>query len=316
MANARLDHPALDGTQVAAGEPVDLPPVPVPVPAALADETGYLLRRAYVHAGEWAAWAMPKGMPIRHYEVLQALADLGPRSQHELSELLWVNRTIMVKLIDALEADGLVERRRNPADRRSYALELTSAGESARGELAEAGDRADAGLTAGLSDQRRTTLRALLRRIALAARSPLELPAGLDSRVGFLLTQAHQQVRERVNASLAALGITTALYGTLATIETRGPIAQQAIADQLGLTGPAIVQTVDRLQAAGFVERRRDAADRRSYALEPTADGRATLRQARAAIAQINEELDHVLGDPSRRQELNLLLRTLLYSAG
>lgn len=288
------------------------PADPAPVPESLAHETGYLLRRAYVHAGRWATATMPAGVPIRDYEVLQTLADLGPSSQRRLSELLWVNRTIMVKLVDALESHGLVERRRDPADRRSYALELTPGGEQIRAELSMAADDAEAGLTAPLSARERTALRKLLSAIALAADQPLALPSGLAGRVGFLLTSAHHRVRADVNARLAALGITTALYGTLATIETRGPISQQAIADQLGLTGPAIVQAVDRLQAAGLVERRRDPTDRRSYALEPSSHGHETLRQARAAIAHINDQLDHTLGGRPRRDELNRLLRKLL----
>jgi DNA-binding MarR family transcriptional regulator len=289
------------------------PATPAPIPHSLAQETGYLLRRAYVLAGHWATAAMPEGVPIRDYEVLQTLADLGPSSQRRLSELLWVNRTIMVKLIDALESDGLVERRRDPTDRRSYALELTPGGEQVRTDLSMAADDAEAGLTAPLSSRERTALRKLLSAVALAADQPLELPTGLAGRVGFLLRSAHHRVREDVNARLAALGITTALYGTLATIETRGPISQQAIADQLGLTGPAIVQAVDRLQAAGLVERRRDPTDRRSYALEPSDHGHDTLRQAGAAIAHINDQLDHILGGRPRRDELNRLLRKLLH---
>lgn len=259
---------------------------------------------------------MPEEIPIRNYEVLQTLVDLGPRSQRQLSRLLWVNRTIMVKLIDALESDGLVERRRDPTDRRSYALELTPAGEQARADLSAAADRAEAGLTAPLAGSEQTTLRELLSVIALAADQPSKLPTGLAGRAGFLITSAHHYVRERVNASLGALGITTALYGTLATIDARGPISQQAIADQLGLTGPAIVQTVDRLQAIGLVERQRDASDRRSYALKLTSDGHDTLRRARIAIGQINDELDQILGSEAKRHELNQLLRKLLDREG
>ena len=291
----------------------DPPAAPTRVPPALADETGYLLRRAYVHGGQWAAGAMPDGAAVRDYEILQTLSDLGPRSQLQLSELLWVNRTTMVKLIDALERENLVERRRNPADRRSYALQLTPAGERALQELSAAADQAEAGLTAPLIAPERKTLTGLLGAIAVA-NGPGELPAGLARRAGFLLTTAHHRVRERVNEQLKQLGITTALYGTLATVDARGPISQQQIADQLGLTGPAVVQTVDRLQAAGLVERHRDPTDRRSYALQLTDQGNATLGQARAAITQINHQLDDALGGKRERLELNRLLLKLLGS--
>jgi DNA-binding MarR family transcriptional regulator len=308
VTTARTDRPSRAGGRPDA---VLHTPNSTPITRSLASETGYLLRRAYVEAGRRATAAMPEGAAIRDYEVLQTLADLGPSSQRRLSELLWVNRTVMVKLIDALEAAGFVERRRDPADRRSYALELTRAGELARARLSTAADEAEGGLTSALSAQDRTALRKLLSAIALAADQPPELATGLAGRTGFLHTHAHNRVRELTNARLGALGITTALYGVLATI-ARGPISQQAIADQLGLTGPAIVQAVDRLEAAGLVERRRDPSDRRSYALEPSSRGQATLREARSAIAQINEQLDKTLGGLDKRRELNGLLLKLL----
>jgi DNA-binding MarR family transcriptional regulator len=297
---------------VASAARAGVPVVPAPVPAALASETGYLLRRAYVLAGEWVAAALPEGVPVRHYEVLQTLTDLGPRSQHQLSELLWVNRTIMVKVVDALESDGLVERRRNPADRRSYALRPTTPGERVRRELSAAVDLAEAGLTASLARREHDTLVALLRTVALGGDTASPLPEVLASRVSFLLSPAHHRVREQVNERLGVLGLTTGQYGPLATIEARAPISQQAIADQLGLTGPAIVQTVDRLEASGLVERRRDPSDRRAYALTTTARGRATLGKARATIAQINEQLAELLGGEQVRRELNQRLLSLL----
>ena len=60
-------------------------------------------------------------------------------------------------------------------------------------------------------------------------RSRLRAAAGasgwLGRRVSFLLTPAHHLIRERFNQRLQALGLTTALYGTLATI-ARGPTSR------------------------------------------------------------------------------------------
>src|SRR5437868_2874607 len=95
-------------------------PAPRRIAPALAGQTGYLLRLAFVRAGELATAILPPGTSPRFYGVLQTITELGPRSQRELSKLLHVNRTMMVALIDAMEEASLVERRRNPADRRSY----------------------------------------------------------------------------------------------------------------------------------------------------------------------------------------------------
>jgi DNA-binding MarR family transcriptional regulator len=289
----------------------DRPPRPVPLPERLASSTGYLLWRSYVYARAWAVAAMPDGVRVRHYEVLQALLDMGPCSQQQLAELLWVNRTIMVKVIDALERDGLVERRLNPADRRAYALELPAAGHVALVELSAAAERADTGLVATLTQQERSRLHALVRTIAVPEDAP-ELPKGLARHVGFLLGPAYFRVRQQVSERLRPLGLTTVLHGTLGTIAALGPISQRAVAEQLGLTGRAILQTVDRLEAGELVERRRDPADRRSYALELTGRGNAILEQSRAALAEVPAHFDSVLGGEPRRQELNRLLRTLL----
>ena len=69
-----------------------------------------------------------------------------------------------------------------------------------------------------------------------------------------------------------------------------------------------------KLAKAGLVERRRDLADRRAYALRPTRQGHAVLRQARTATAQIDDQLDRILGGKHRRHELNRLLRWLLHA--
>jgi DNA-binding MarR family transcriptional regulator len=288
------------------------PPAPPPVPTALAEETGYLLRRAYVYANEWLGAAMPAEVPSRHYEILQALSDLGPRSQQQLAELLEVNRTIMVKLIDALEAAGLVERHRDPNDRRSYALELTKSGGAAVTDLGAAADRAEAGLTEPLSRDEVAALRRQLTALAHSKQPPPELPAGLAGRVVFLLAAAHYAERERINERLRELEMTTALYGTLGTIAARAPTSQQAIADELGLSGPAVLQNVDRLEKLGLVERRRNPANRRAYALEPTERGREVLGQVRATIEQMHAHVDTTLGGAARRRELNRALRKLL----
>ncbi len=283
-----------------------------PVPAQLGRETGYLLRLAHVRVGDLVASELPTGIPQRYHQVLQSLSDLGPRSQHELCELLHVNRTTMVELIDAMEHADLVTRRRNPSDRRSYALQPTPTGQQMLQRLTEAVDRADAQLTATLSERERQRLQTLLEAIASADEQLHELPAGLVKLTGEVLSLAHLRVRELTNEALKAAGLVTPLYGTLTTLDASGPASQQAIAERLGLSGTAILKTVDRLEADGLVKRRRDPTDRRAYALELTPAGHATLQRARAAITEINGHLDTILGGEAHQHELQRLLHKLL----
>lgn len=287
-------------------------PAPRRVAPALANETGYLLRIARVRATEIAAAVVPEGMSIRFYGVLEILTDLGPRSQHELSKLLHVNRTMMVALIDSMEEARLVERRRNPADRRSYALEPTDEGRRALLELAEAGDRADRLLTGALTPTERERLEQLLRKIVISGEERKEIPVGLAARTGYLMTVSHLHLRGRFEELLRGAGIGAPDFGALATIAQEAPLSQQQVAERLSLTGTAVVQIVDRLEADGLVVRRRNPADRRSYALELTPAGEATLRRARAALKEANSELAQILGGEAEERELYELLRKLL----
>ena len=56
-----------------------------------------------------------------------------------------------------------------------------------------------------------------------------------------------------------------------------------------------MVAVVDELEAAGFVERQRNPDDRRAYALEATAAGRAWLAEKRGALMAAQDELLSVL---------------------
>ncbi len=294
------------------GEDLAETPVPKRIPPALAEHTGYLLRLGFLRAAEVGGEVMPPGRSIRFLGILVTLTELGPRSQHELSKLLHVNRTVMVKIIDAMEQAGLVERRRNPADRRSYALEPTAAGREALKQMASAADQGEARLSGGLSAQERERLQELLRAIVLAGEERKKIPAGLASRTGYLISIAHLRVRERLEHHLDGTGIAAPHYGTLATIADSGPISQQQIAEQLGFTGTAVLQIVDRLEGNGLVERRRNPADRRAYALELTPKGRAVLTRAQKAIEQLYGELSELLGGARQERELHGLLGKLL----
>ncbi|WP_242909858.1 MarR family winged helix-turn-helix transcriptional regulator [Actinomadura terrae] len=65
---------------------------------------------------------------LPHLMVLDCVARHGPLSQREASERLRIDAGDMVGLVDALEAAGYVERRRDPGDRRRYALDVTEDG--------------------------------------------------------------------------------------------------------------------------------------------------------------------------------------------
>jgi DNA-binding MarR family transcriptional regulator len=108
----------------------------------------------------------PLGVEPRHVGMLARLAENEGKAQQVIGELIGLNPTQMVFLVDELESRGLVERRRNPADRRSYALYLTAAGNDMLGKVREVAQVHQAKLGKSLSEREQEQLTELLRRIA------------------------------------------------------------------------------------------------------------------------------------------------------
>jgi len=108
----------------------------------------------------------PLGVEPRHVGMLARLAANEGKAQQVIGELIGLNPTQMVFLVDELEGRGFVERRRNPADRRSYALYLTPAGKDMLAKVQEVAQVHQAELGKSLSESEQQQLTELLRRIA------------------------------------------------------------------------------------------------------------------------------------------------------
>ncbi|MDT4899670.1 MAG: hypothetical protein QOJ78_600 [Pseudonocardiales bacterium] len=70
----------------------------------------------------------PLGLRPRHLVALTVLRHLGGSTQQALATTLAMDGTNIVGLLNELEADKLIERRRSPEDRRRHVVELTEAG--------------------------------------------------------------------------------------------------------------------------------------------------------------------------------------------
>jgi DNA-binding MarR family transcriptional regulator len=119
----------------------------------LAGRLGYLLKHAQQRLVQVAMPAMaPFGIDGRELAVLTVLAAGVPLSQQEAADRLRVDRTTMVSLVDALEAKGLVARRRSADDRRKNIVELTGTGLTCLRGAALARDEVDREFLAPLGD--------------------------------------------------------------------------------------------------------------------------------------------------------------------
>jgi len=289
------------------GPAADQEPQPRP-PPALTRHIGFLLRRAYVLSSDCAKACIPDDTHLREVAILALLAERQPISQRDLGRLLLVNRSVMVKVLDTMEDKGWVVRARNPRDRRSYALRLTDGGHRAlTGRLRDLSNGDDV-LTARLtSPERRSLNRALLDLLDDRDLAPI---ASLSEHSGYLIAQAHHQMRRRAIERLAPTGLHPRDVGVLNALAENRPCSQNQLADSLGVSPPAAVTFVDELEASALVTRQRSTSDRRAYDVQLTHEGERRLQASRAAASELEHDVTVRIGD--RNDELRHLLLKLL----
>jgi DNA-binding MarR family transcriptional regulator len=144
-----------------AGQPADGPARP---PAARA---AFLLTQLGTHAAaRFAERIAELDLTPPQTGLLRAVAVAPGRSQQAMARHLGTPPSRLVALVDGLDERGLIERRRNPDDRRLHALYLTDAGHDMLRRVAEVGRAHEDEICAALRDDERMTLTDLLSRIA------------------------------------------------------------------------------------------------------------------------------------------------------
>jgi len=109
-------------------------------------------------------WAVDAGFRPPCMGVMAVVAKHQPVSQREISDQLGLDASDVVGVLDILEGARLVERRRDPADRRRHAVVLTEAGEVAARRFAALRAEAVARALAHLGPDEQEQLADLLNR--------------------------------------------------------------------------------------------------------------------------------------------------------
>jgi DNA-binding MarR family transcriptional regulator len=105
----------------------------------------------------------------RQLRILDLLADHGPVGQRELAELMDVDHSVLVNLLNPLEAARLVKRERHTIDRRRHVVTIAAAGQRRLAEADRAFRDAEDTFLAPLSADERQHLHSMLSRLRDAA---------------------------------------------------------------------------------------------------------------------------------------------------
>ena len=115
--------------------------------------------------GRFADALKPTGLTPRHLGVLYEV-QARPTSQQELIDTIGVDASKLVGLLNDLEADGLIARRRDPNDRRRHIVEVSAKGTARLEEAKKIASGVEADLLVGLDDEQIEQLLVLLAQVA------------------------------------------------------------------------------------------------------------------------------------------------------
>src|SRR5215510_5844780 len=146
-------------------------PTTTPIGRKLA-ETAKVVSRAF----DEALAATGGSRPVWLILISLKMRRLG--SQRELARAVGIEGATLTHHLAAMEAEGLVSRRRDPANRRVHVVELTARGDGAFERMRVAASDFDRRLRAGLSDAEIARLAAVLDRLEANIASGSESPGG------------------------------------------------------------------------------------------------------------------------------------------
>jgi MarR family transcriptional regulator for hemolysin len=144
-------------------------PEPFPVPIGLRlSQVARVVGRAFDKALAEAGGTLPVWLILLNLKIHK------PGPQRDLAEAIGISEATLTHHLNAMDADGLITRTRDTANRRIQVVALTEKGDQAFLSLRAAAIAFDARLRTGLADTDLATLTTLLTRLSANVAAPVE----------------------------------------------------------------------------------------------------------------------------------------------
>jgi MarR family transcriptional regulator for hemolysin len=130
-----------------------------------------------------------------------------------------------------------------------------------------------------------------------------------DRSVGFLIHDIARLMRRNLDRRLQSLGLTQAQWRAIAHLSRDPGLRQAALAERLEVKPITLGRLIDRMEAAGWVERSDDPDDRRASRLHLTRKSLPIIEEMQDHAAETMEEAFAGLSSPVRRQLISALER-------
>jgi DNA-binding MarR family transcriptional regulator len=121
-----------------------------------------------------------------------------------------------------------------------------------------------------------------------------------DRSLGVLISDVARLMRRNFDRRLQTLGLTQVQWRAIVHVARSEGLSQVALAESLEAKPITIARLIDRMEGAGWIERRNDPLDRRAVKLYLTAKCQPILAQIHARAAEMMA--DTVAGMPAAAQ--------------
>jgi len=130
-----------------------------------------------------------------------------------------------------------------------------------------------------------------------------------DISFGYLLSDVTLLFRKHFDRRAVKFGLTRAQWRATKMLYYREGLRQTELAEQLEMEPIAVGRVIDRLQAAGFVERRPDPKDRRAWRLYVTDQARSVIADMEEIAVGLRKDATRGITVPELQQALGVLNR-------
>jgi MarR family transcriptional regulator for hemolysin len=130
-----------------------------------------------------------------------------------------------------------------------------------------------------------------------------------DISFGYLLGDVTLLFRKHFDRRAVKFGLTRAQWRATKVLYHREGLRQTDLAEFLEMEPIAVGRVIDRLQAAGFVERRPDPRDRRAWQLYPTEQARGIVDDMEIIARELRKDSTQGIAIEELEQALDVITR-------
>jgi DNA-binding MarR family transcriptional regulator len=123
-----------------------------------------------------------------------------------------------------------------------------------------------------------------------------------DRTLGFLVADLARLIRRSMDRRLQSLGLTQAQWRAIVHLSRSEGMTQAALAESLEIQPITLTRLIDRMESAGWVERRMHPLDRRAVQLYLTSQSQPILEQLHALGTATLHEATRGIPPRSQRQ--------------